>query len=162
MEDFMRQRNSGKPLFASIGVRLSPNWFAYFDQITLLVSFFLVGPTVTGGIIAQAVLYIKVIEHPIKANLLLLQQNWLFLFAGFAFISAASLFVYMEGRKSVKHMKGLVALTRADPEQPPPVNLSDYIEVSMPAWLQSLPKVDLPGDIFEIPCSITLIPKNPG
>ena len=70
---------------------------------------------VTWGIIAQAVLYIKVIEHPIKANLLLLQQNWLFLFAGFAFISAASLFVYMEGRKSVKHMKGLVALTEPTP-----------------------------------------------
>ncbi len=145
----MRQNNTPKPLIALIGAQPSSNLPAYIDQITSLVSYFLVGLMVTWGILAQAVLYVKVIEHPIKANLLLLQQNWLFLFMGFACIIAASLFVYMEGKKSVKHMKGLVALTRADPEQPPPVSLTDYVEVSMPSWLQRLPQVDISDEMLD-------------
>src|SRR5712692_9486770 len=126
MEDSMQQRKSWKPILALIGARLSPSLFAYFYHIGILVLYLLVGIVVVLLIISEVIACIIVIQHPIKAILPWLQQHGLTFLEAIAFAFGASVFVYIEAKQAVKHMKGLVALTRADPDQPPPVKLSDY------------------------------------
>ncbi len=145
----MQQRKSWKPLLALTGARPSPNLFAYFHHIGMLVLSLVVGLMAVLLILTEVLLFVKFLQHPPEFILLWLQQHALPIFEIVAFTFAASIFAYTDGKQTIKHMKGLVILTRANPEQPPPVTLSEYVEVSTPAWLQPLPPVDLPDEMLD-------------
>lgn len=144
----MPQKKSWKPLLALVGARPSPSLFAYCYHTGMLLLSLVIGLLAVLLIMAEALVCIKAALYPSRA-LPLLQHYWLTFLEGIAFTFGASVFVCAETKQEVKHMLGLVALTRADPDQPPPVRFSDFIAVSMPAWLRSLPQVDLPDTMLE-------------
>ena len=145
----MRQKKPRKPLLALMGAHPSPSLFAYFYHIGMLLLYLVVAIMAALLILAEVAVCVKAALYPSTVTLPLLQQYGLKFLAGIAFTFGASVFVFAETKQEVKHMRGLVALTRAAPDQPPPVSLSDYVAVSMPAWLRSLPQVDLPDKMLE-------------
>lgn len=145
----MRWRKSGKPLLALIGARPSLNPFAYFHHFGMLILCLLASITAVLAIIAEVLVCIFVLLHPLKVVLPWLQHNGLTILFIVIFSFAAFAVVLVETRRELKYVKGLITLARSGPGQPPPLNLEEYVEVAMPAWLESLPQVGLPDDMLE-------------
>jgi hypothetical protein len=145
----MQSRKAWKPELTLVGVRPSLNLLAYCDQITTFIPYCLLGLMVTWCLIAESIFWLKIIEHPFKNNLPLLQQNWPSLEMIFLYSISTSVFVWIEGKRSIKSIKGLLSLTRADRDQFPPERIMNYVEVHMPSWLKRLPQVDLPEDVLD-------------
>lgn len=145
----MRWRKSGKPLLALIGARPSLNPFAYFHHSTMLFLCLLGSITAVLAIISEVLVCIVVLLHPLKDIVPWVQHYGLTFLFLVIFTFAAVAVVLVETRRELKHVKGLITLARSGPEHLPPMNLAEYVEVSMPAWLKSLPQVDLPDDMLE-------------
>jgi hypothetical protein len=149
MENLTRQHKSWKPLLALMGARPSLDLFAYFHSIMILMLYLLASIAALSLIISEVLICVEVIQHPLKAIFMWLQQQGWAISAVLMFTLGISLFAYINTRQAVKHLKGLIALIRANPAQSPPVTLSEYIQVSLPAWLQSFSQVDIPDDVLD-------------
>lgn len=145
----MRWRKSGKPLLALIGARPSLSLFAYYHHFAMLLLCVLASIMAVLAIISEVLVCIVVLLHPLKVVVPWLQHYGLTFLVIVIFSFAAVAVVLVETRRELKHVKGLITLARSGPEQPPPLNLAEYVEVSMPAWLRSLPQVSLPDDMLE-------------
>lgn len=145
----MRWRKSGKPLLALIGARPSLSPFAYFHHFGMLLLCLLASISAVLAIISEVLVCIVVLLHPLKVVVPWLQHYGLTLLFIVIFSLAAVAVVLVETRREIKHVKGLLTLARSGPGHPPPLNLAEYVEISMPAWLKSLPQVGLPDDMLE-------------
>lgn len=145
-----RKSDSWKSTVALMAVRPHLSRLAYVDCFARLLAPLLTSVMLLLLIITDVMIGVELVLHPLKAVLVFLQyQGWTFL-SVIVLTLALSFVVYLETRQGIKYMKGLVALTQADPTRPSSIHLAEYLETSGPLWIQYSHPVELPDDAFDV------------
>lgn len=143
------QPDSWKSTFALVGIRPHVSWLAYIDGLYRLFVSILGNLAILVLLAANVVIGIELAQSPTRDALVFLhQQGWTLLTVNmFALVLLIVMCLYT--RQEIKYIKGLIALKRADPTHPLPIQLADYLETSVPLWLERSQPVELPQDAFD-------------
>lgn len=143
------QPDSWKSTFTLMGIRPHVSRLAYIDGLYRLLVSILGNFAILTLFAADIVICIELAQHPLKDALVFLyQQGWTLLTVNmFALVLLIVMCLYT--RQELKYMKGLIALKRADPTRSLPIHLADYLETSVPPWLEHSQPVELPQNVFD-------------